>query len=261
MDSKYIDVKFDEQPEYTYGCIEATGFKGGAPFLDDSMDLIPENMWETIYQQNKAANATAANLITRVFNQKQEGSCTGNSVTQGAECLQALQVGRENVVHLSPISIYKQTGSSAQSGASVEDTLDAAVNIGILPLDNPENRAKFGDKVMPHTGFRTPYPADWKPVAANFQLLEYFKIQTLQQMMTAMLRPDMVVVVGREGHSILYVQLNLSSGNWLADYVNSWDVWGDPIGLMKYGGGHDTMNQMKISSQFAFAMRAMRLQS
>ncbi len=259
VDSKYIDVKFDEQPEYTFGCIEKTEFFGSAPYAEDVIEILPENRLIEEYEKNKAVGASAANMVTRIYNQGNEGSCVGNATAQAIEVLQAIQFGIDNVVPISAISVYKHIGSSPNSGATIEDACEAIQTIGALPLDTPENRAKFGNIVMPHTGFRTPFPEGYEKVAADFQAFEVFKIRNTAAMKNCLVRPDIVVIVGREGHSVLYVEPEIENRRtWNADYVNSWGKWGFGKGRFDYGFGRDTMRQIEKSSYFAFGIRAIR---
>src|SRR6185436_17074046 len=94
-------------------------------------------------------------------------------------------------------------GSSANSGASIDDALDETTNTGIIPLDTPENRAKFGSVVMPPTGFRSSRPAGWQEVAKHFRTDERLIIESIGGMISALFNGH-PIVVGRAGHSICY---------------------------------------------------------
>ena len=124
----------------------------------------------------------------------------------------------------------------------------------MLPLDTSENRAIYAENVMPNTGFNSRYPAGWKEVAKKFRLTEANVIRSVEGILTALARQD-CVVVGREGHSILYVRLVWDRNQWKAIYVNSWGDWGFGLGAHEHGFGTDTASQVKKSANWAFAIR------
>ena len=166
--------------------------------------------------------------------------------------MQALQHGKDGVVHLSAISLYKRIGRSPGSGASVSDGLQELASRGALPLDDEANRARFNDKVMPNTGFYEKFPADWEGTAKNFTIVEHHIIRSLEGMRTALVLGH-PVVVGRQGHSICYCRLMRKSDRYIAKYANSWNsTWGDA------GFGYDSESQMRMSAGWAFAVRQVR---
>ncbi len=172
--------------------------------------------------------------------------------------MQAKQFGKEKVVHLSAISLYKRIGSSAQSGAMVSDGWGEMKSRGILPLDNAVNRARFGSCVMPNTGFRTPFPAGWQAVAAKFAGLEASIVKSEAGLWSA-LACQHPVVVGRQGHSICYSR---PTKNRLVGYPNSWSAqWGQPLGDMTGGWGFDSASQIRQSASWAYALRSVTVPS
>ena len=135
---------------------------------------------------------------------------------------------------------------------------------GLIPNttleDTPENRAKFGNFVMPENGFRTPWPSgDWQSVAANFRFTERFVIRSVAGLLTALCN-EHPVGVGRSGHSILYLRPIYQNG-WKVLYVNSWGEWGTGAGDFEYGFGIDSINLIRSSASWCFAARAVTVPS
>lgn len=246
INPKFLDVDFTKDPRYVCG-YQAVGDHRCLAYAD-STDLIPESEWRELVALIDAGGGGADRLVTRIYDQKNEGSCVANACSQGHEILQAKQLGRDRVTHLSAMSLYKRIGSSPNSGAMVSDGMDEMSERGILPLDNPENRARFGDKVMPNTGWRTAMPSGWEDVAKLFRLDERRVITSVNEMMTALIKQE-PVIVGREGHSICYVR-PMWDGRWVVKYANSWGDWGEK------GYGFDSLNQIKKSSGWAFALQS-----
>jgi hypothetical protein len=176
-------------------------------------------------------------------------NCVANAFAQSNEIIQALQYGRDNVVHLSAMSLYKRIGRSASSGAMVSDGVAEMVKRGILPLDDEANRAKYGSAVMPNTGWRTPFPSNWEATAKLFRGHEYFIIRNSRELFTALCR-QYPVVVGRAGHSICYVRPMKQNGRRVVKYANSWGNWGDN------GYGYDSQRLYDQSARWAVAVRS-----
>lgn len=250
----FIDVDFSRQDTYPTG-YNGLGTLPKCTRFKDAVDLIPKSEWKRIANEKKAAGGGVSQFITRIFNQGQEGSCVGNMATQMLEATHARQFGKKNVIQLSAISMYKQIGSSPSSGANVGDALERGLDTGFLPLDTPENRLIFGDKVMPHTGFRTPYPADWKNTAKEFRYDEYLECQSVEEMVTALLK-DYGVGVGRAGHSILYCDVWFDVDAMYILYANSWGEWGIAAGSFSYGFGLDSARLFNSSADWCYAARS-----
>jgi hypothetical protein len=194
-------------------------------------------------------------LIRWILNQGGEGSCVGNMWTQGIQFLLAKQFGEANAVALSAISAYKQIGRSPGSGAMVSDALDCGRDVGVLPLDTPENRARFGQHVMPPTGFYTPYPDGWKETAKQFRLVKTLPIRSVAEIEQAGINGH-PIGVGRDGHSILYLRPTMKSGRGFL-YVNSWGAWGFAAGGHTAGFGFDSARMVSSSAGWAYAFVSM----
>lgn len=252
IDDRFLDVYFPDDPNYVFGDL-GVSFCASFPDYEAAEPLLT---WEQIDAAIEFLDANPEagldHLITWILNQLREGSCVGNATTQGLQTVWNKQLGKEREVRLAAISLYKQIGRSPNSGAMVSDAMDAIREVGILPLDTPENRKRFGNHVMPATGFYTPYPPDWKQTAAKFRGVEFLVIRSLQAMFSALVKGH-PVVVGREGHSILYVR---PMQGRRVKYANSWGAWGTSGGTLPHGFGIDSANQVQKSASWAFAIRA-----
>lgn len=255
---RWLDVDFRKDTHFVPGDTtpdECRAFGGGLvfgsefPAYEDVAATIPKSEWPDYIAKMDADGGGADRLVCVIYNQGNEGSCVANACSQANEIIQSTQLGKDRSVRLSAISLYKRIGSSANSGAFVSDGLKEMQTRGILPLDTPENRARFGDKVMPATGFRTKYPADWEATAKLFCGTEASVVRTTEGLITALLNHH-PVVVGRAGHSICYVRPMYRKGSLVVKYANSWGNWGDG------GYGYDSMGNITSSARWAFALRS-----
>ena len=246
---KWLDIDFRTQPKYVFGDL-GPGQETFCSTYEDNIPVLSDADVKAAVQAEEATGG-ADKLVSRIYNQQQEGSCVANACCQSHEIVQALQYGKDAVVHLSAISLYKRIGRSPGSGAMVSDGLKELSSRGALPLDDKENRARFNDKVMPNTGFYEKFPSDWENTANNFTIVEHHVIRSLEGMKTALVLGH-PVVVGRQGHSICYCRLMIKGGRYVVKYANSWGNWGDN------GFGYDSESQMRMSAGWAFAVRQVR---
>src|SRR5262245_35742095 len=197
IDDRYIDVDFTTEARYVFGDTGRKTFARAYQRFQDAIPLIPRDQWQAEYEKTQAEGGGAERLVTRSVDQGSEGSCVANASSQAHEIVQAKQWGKDNVVHLSAISLYKRIGRSPGSGSSCDDALDEGTSRGILPLDTPENRSRFGDAVMANTGFYKPFPANWEATAKLFRYVERFVIESMDELGTALVN-QLPVVVGRQ---------------------------------------------------------------
>jgi len=250
----FVDADFPRWSEYTRGDNGAPAFHRFAAF-EDTVPAIPKADWPDLAAKIEAEGGGAELLVTRIMNQRNEGSCVSFACSQAMQVVLARQVGRDAVTQLSPISLYKRIGSSPSSGAMVSDGLEEMASRGILPLDTPENRAKFGNGIMPETGFHTPFPPDWQVTAAKFKAVEWLIVRSVDGLVTALLNQH-PVVVGRSGHSICYTTPVYKDGQLYAQYVNSWGSWGFGDAGFPDGFGLDSERMIRSASNWAFALRS-----
>lgn len=249
INPQFVDIDFPDDARFTFGDLGTAAFGPPKDLYRDAAPIYPESEWKDLAAAMAAAGGGCSALVTRIYDQKNEGSCVANACSQAHEIVQAAQFGRENVVHLSAISLYKRIGRSPNSGAMVSDGLEEMAERGVLPLDNPENRAKFGPHVMPNTGFRTAYPSGWETTAKQFAAHEWLIVESLAELISALLNQH-PVVVGRSGHSICYCDPVYDGGSLLVKYANSWGDWGEN------GYGYDSLRMIRSSASWAFALRS-----
>lgn len=255
INPQFLDVDFSRDPLFQGGFNGMGDSTGQLSYADAGLPIIPEGQWDAYMDRQQAEKSSADYLVTRIYNQMQEGSCVANATSQSHEVCQAKQFGKDKVVHLSAISLYKRIGSSPGSGAMCVDGINEMKKDGILPLDNEDNRAKYGGAVMPNTGFYGKYPDNWKETAKRFRALETYTIRGLNELVTCLLL-NMPVVVGRQGHSICYLRAFKKSGSLFVLYVNSWGDWGQAGGTFDKGFGVDSIGTVRQSAQEAFAVRS-----
>jgi hypothetical protein len=255
INDQFVDVDFTKDPNYVFGDLGVATFASFREYEKAEVPLTEAEIQACIEYCEAHPGTSLEYMLRRAYNQKQEGSCVGNATTQGVEEVGYKQIG-DRMPELSAISLYKQIGRSASSGAMVSDAMVAIEETGILPLDTPANRQRFGNHVMPATGFSTRYPDGWKETAAKFRGVEFLVIRNSVSLIYSALCKGHPVVVGREGHSILYQRVMNRNGRRVVKYINSWGNWGDAGGNLQAGFGYDTENQIRKSASWAFAIRS-----
>lgn len=244
---EWVDYDFTKDLKYVAG-YNGPGNRGLCASYADVAEVIPESQWKELADQIQSKGGGTSRYVTRIFNQKQEGSCVANASSQAMEIVSCKQFGKNRVVHFSAMSLYKRIGRSPQSGAVVSDAIEELVNKGLLPLDDEQNKTKF-KHYMPNTGWSTPYPTGWEDTAKMFKALEWTEIDSYAELVSALLFHE-PVVVGRSGHSICYCDFLYKDGEPMVKYANSWGDWGDK------GYGYDTLRSIKASSGWAYALRS-----
>lgn len=242
-----LDVDFPADPNYVFG-YEGPGDTSKFARYEDEAEVYPESKWLEMAAAITDENGLDS-LVTRIFDQGQEGSCVGNAATQANQILQAIQFGKDRVIQMSAVSLYQLIGRSPSSGANVGDSWDKMNEVGILPLDTEENKARF-KHTMPHRGFYTDRPAGCEETAKMFRGCEALQINSLAELVSAQFNGH-PVVVGRSGHSILYLRPMNKDGQLVDKYANSWKPsWGD------HGFGYDSRSMMQSASRGAYALRS-----
>ena len=256
IDPRYLDLDLSaEAASHNFGVGNAGRGEGTfAGKFGDTMSIIPRSKWQE--ECEKLEGNSLDLLVSRLYDQKQEGACVSNAAGQAHEIMQAVQYGKSQVVHLSAISLYKRCGRSPGSGSMLSDNLREMRTVGVLPLDNPENRKLFGEHVMPNTGFYSQYPDGWQETAKLFRGDEWWEIDSVDELISAQLL-GYPVVVGRSGHSIVYVRPFYKNGRLYNLYCNSWgEGWGQAGGTFKSGFGVDSESYIRNSAYWAFALRS-----
>jgi hypothetical protein len=255
-DPEFIDVDFEKQPNYVGGAIDPSDYTFGdnSDYSKQYGEMSPKEIDKAIRTISEKDSGLHW-LVPSILDQKQEGACTADAIIGAHHTKQAEQHGLGSVMLLSAISLYQRIARSAQSGSSPSDGMKELENRGAIPLDTPENRKRFGNIVMPNTGFSHRPPADWEPVAKKFCSMEWHVVKSIEGLMTALINRD-PVVVGRQGHAIYYTTPIIHKGEWGAVYPNSWGKWGMSMGAHTYGFGIDTLKQIKLSAKWAYVLRS-----
>lgn len=261
--AEFTDVDFTKFPQYVAGDNGMAALRGYKQFELEYADVVlTEAEMRAAIEKLEADNTGSEWLVKEIKNQRNEGSCVGNMGTGGLQLISAQQVGVENTPVLSAMSVYRNIGSSPNSGAMVSDCLDFISEFGALPQDTPENVAQFGaDVCTPATGWSTigrqnTWSAKRNQVAGQFRLLEWTVFRTYEGVISALLN-GWFVGVGRAGHSIILVRPAIRNGSIGAVYANSWSTdFGFAAGNMPGGFGFDSKS---VASNYgwAFGMRAM----
>lgn len=263
IDPRYIDVDFTKEQAYTFGAFGARHFADHGPFYEDVLPMIPEDEWGDRVKELDDTDTGLEWLVKHIYNQGNEGSCVGNMGAAGINLIQSAEKGIDAVDLVSPIDLYKRIGSSPNSGAMVDDCMEQLEANGIAPLDTPENRAKYGNHVMPATGFYTQTPSGIATTRAKFRLGERFVVRSVAGIISAQLSGH-PVGVGRAGHSILYIRPAYRNKRYgetnslLNFYQNSWGQWGQGLGRLPAGFGADSLGLIRESAYWAFAFRAIK---
>lgn len=253
IDPAWIDVDFGQHASiggFTCGALPREDACGSTfSVLEDEpyFRVIPRDERKDLVRRRRPLRS----LVAKIKDQKQEGSCASNAAAQCVEITHNLTLGLDNRVELSAMSLFKRVGKSAQSGSTISDNLRELRERGILPVDSPENKARF-KHTHPATGFNVRLPDGWEATAKLFAVLEWFDVRTWDGLQSA-LHYSMPVLYGRAGHAIAGVDPALDDhDNELIDYANSWgEGWGDN------GHGYDSERAVAsaIASYGAWAAR------
>lgn len=220
----------------------------GEPIFEDAIPVIPRDQWPTLIKAIDDAGGGLDLLVTRIYDQKSEGSCVSNATCQGMEIAQARRRGKANVVHLSAISVYQEVAGGPNTGSMVSSNLKQIMTYGALPLKSPENDAIF-KHTMENTGFYTRKPQGWQETAKRFRAHEVFDVRSYDGFITALLK-GYPVVYGRSGHSICAVRPVYKGNQLYVRYANSWrSDWGEN------GFGYDSESKIRAGASWAFAVR------
>lgn len=244
IDPKYIDVT-GLPPGIASGGVLPESLphgKRGFEMYGARANVYPRSQWRDMIE----ASSGARDYVRKIKDQI-GGSCVSNATTQAFEVSWNRALGLDRWIEMSAMSLYKRCGSSPNSGSMLSTNLREMRDVGALPIDNSDNRARLqemglpsGD-VFPHSNFYTPYPSsNWKQTAKHFRFQEVVEAGGFDEIASALLdnRP---VVFARASHCIVGVQLVYENGVYSVRYANSWGNWGDN------GYGYDTESYFKRS--------------
>ncbi len=190
------------------GCLPRESRVGeNCPMFSSKIETIPRREWSK-YE----GKISLEPLVTEIFDQGQVGSCAAESSVQALQICRAM--AGQPFVGLNPYSVYHSTSSGRDRGSSIDVNLRYLREHGCCPEDLwPREkgwRERPSEEAMRH--------------AKRYRILEFYDIETVEEMVTALLK-GFPVVYGANGHAVCKIShLNDSKG---LD-VNSWgEGWGD----------------------------------
>jgi len=186
IDDRWCDVDFTKESRARGSLPRIVDETKRYSVAEEVMEQIPEDLWRSEVERLDEAGGGLDRLVVEIKDQKNWPSCVGNATTQLHQVLQAAQFGKDRVVRLSAMSLYKQIGN-ATSGAMIDDALEKGTQIGMLPEDNETNRRRF-PHVMGSVEYYQSYPNGWLETAKQFRFDERTIITKLGGMMTCLLR-------------------------------------------------------------------------
>jgi len=192
------------------GCLPRRSKYGQiCPKLEDVVDVIPRDKWPELI----AEGVTLKPYVRQILDQNGVGSCATESTTQSVMVMQAWQ--KLPFTSLNPWSIYAFTSGGRDRGSSIDDNLQHARDVGILP-----------ESVWPRSNGwrRRPPQALLDEHARKHRIDEFVDIDSIEELGTALLK-GWPVVFGWRAHSCVLLEL-LDRDRAL--YANSYGTnWGD----------------------------------
>ena len=184
-------------------------FATRCPAFGDHFNTIPVGDWPELLKVKPPLRP----FVPDIKDQDGRGSCATESTTQG------LQTNRSTrglpFIELSPWSIYCFTSGGRDQGSSIDDNLEHARDVGIMPAS-----------IWPRSkGWRAKPPKLLlEEHASQFRIEEFWDINNIEEIGTALLL-GFPVVFGWSGHSVMFCDLlDVNTG----EYANSWGRdWGD----------------------------------
>lgn len=246
FDDRWLDVDFEKEAPKAgrvMGLSERPESKFGAIPFKSRFSKIPRSEWSGLIEKRNAEGVSCRKLVVAICDQNGEPSCTSNATVQSHQIRQAAQFGKEKVVRLSPISVYRHVGSP-RSGSSVDDNLEFLREHGALPLDDEANRSRGIQGLHPHNGYGVREPSN----SDQFRLRcdEWVLAEDFEEFVSLSLM-GYAMVYGRQGHCICNVDVQESRGRLVFPYANSWhESWGDE------GFGIDSEGQIRMGAGWAF---------
>lgn len=236
IDSRFVDFEFRKEADdlgiETFGYIEPTQSELMAfremPNVKRYAAARPVYTRAQVIEHIKRMDAEGGWRYRRIVhkkNQKSEPSCVYNATAHAFQNKWNVQFGDHNAISMSPMSGYRWNGTRT-SGSSVGGAIKWLSEVGLLPTDNPENRARF-KQVHPDVGYSEPFMQNWKTeTAPMFRADEWYWVESVEEWWSSVINGD-DCVGGRDSHCIDHCGLGLDGNSILSFYVQSWSVpWG-----------------------------------
>ena len=236
IDPKLIDVqhKFDglvEVENQERGLLAA-----GAVEFPEHL-LIDRDEWTDRLAEIEKHGATSDKYSDRFTHQGNSHECVSHAAQQAIMTAYNRQLGGvEHSVWFSPLALYTRiTGGRQWGGSNVMDSLYEMMENGMIPdSDGPAGEGTQAVKFK-HTLYTTAgsgekfvkprdLPDGWEQTAKHFRVLEAFTIPDEQAHFSAVFH-GMVVVNGRQGHSIPHFYGLYENRKYYTAYKDSYDRW------------------------------------
>jgi hypothetical protein len=209
-------------PGKSMGCLPRRSKPGTlAPFLRDRVSVIPRAEWDDILagRADRQAQLNGRMDVQKIKDQDGIGSCATESTSQAMEVI-GVRCGFD-WQELNPWSIYRVTSGGRDQGSNIDDNLEYAREVGVLPVSFFP-RYDANGKIINRWNAKP--PAGWEEVAAQHRIHEWWDMTTIDEVGTALLL-GYPVVVGWSSHSEVLVDLLQGAKAMVA---NSWSTeWGD----------------------------------
>jgi hypothetical protein len=174
--------------------------------MADMIEIIPRDKWAGLIGQ-----VDLRPQVKVVLDQGNVGSCATEACT-GAVMICRSTAGLPHVL-LNPWSIYRVTSGGRDQGSSIDENLQFARDVGILP-ESYWPRSK---------GWKATPPQGWEAIANKNRIKEFYDCGNIPQVGSALLY-GFSVPFGWQGHSCVLTKLVSPKE---AEYLNSWGDWGD----------------------------------
>lgn len=168
--------------------------------------MLPRARWKDKALE-RMANRQRRDDSTFTEDQGAPSSCTGMAAAKAAEVTRRRRFGLQYEVRFSGLGLYTQIrGVTRDSGATIKQAMDVLCNVGPLPLDTPENKARFGAHTYPMNAWGHPLPAGFQSTADLFRGDKFAVVHGLDEIYSAAAQ-DFCVLVGRDRHCICYYDI------------------------------------------------------
>lgn len=236
-------------PGYVPGCLpraEKVGKLG--PVFSDHIKIVERGEWDRILagRKSRGTELNGRKDVARIKNQRSVGSCATEATAQAVEVEHIRQCKLDEWEQLNPWSIYRVTSGGSDRGSNIDRNLEFARDVGVLPVSffpRYEHNDEENGRIINSWNARP--PSGWEEVAKKYRIDEWYDMESIAEVGTALLL-GFPVVIGWNSHSEVLVDLLPGEKALVA---NSWSQgWGD--------AGFHTEPLSKINWSYgAFAVR------
>ena len=239
IDPKLIDVEFKFDGLVNEPTEQDLIFAGAESFPDRF--LVPRSEWDDRIAAHEKNKSSADHFSGRFTHQANSHECVCHAAHQAFMVAYNRQLGGLwHDVWFSPLALYTRiTGGRRWGGSSVIDSLFSMRRDGMIPdHDGPDGHLSQVEKFKhtlhetsgrtedwwPTSGWVDPdeLPDGWRETAKHFKVAECWRIPDEEAHASALLH-GMVVVNGRNGHSIPHMTLVKEDGRYLSKYKDSYN--------------------------------------